>query len=550
MYNLQSTVDEIDEEELYTPKKHIYAPSNVVQLRNRINYFPQCLLPHCEQKGTEHAHILPHQQTILDCSTKYLYCQGGVGSAKSLAFAIKCVYLSLTIPKNRGVVSRLHYDDLFDSSWREINECIDRLIDKELISSVERTKKVQGEYTQITLPNGSEIKAVQAKNWQRALGANHGWFWIDDAMEVEREFFVGTNTSAGLLSRLRLPHIHFAPSTYDEQTRRHGALHGMVSSNPPPYGSWLHELFGSQPGIHSLGDDQVTWMEVSTDANPFVGSDYAKGLVAVQRKMGGTQQTINRVIHGKSIPAYTGIPVFPQFNHSTHVAPLKFRNDLPLIRSWDFGSLHPAVVFSNLYKCKHNTNHYFTLSEVCGVHNTTIYNFYDKHVLPHTKALYSNASLIRDCGDRSGYRRSSSNKDGRSDMKILMVEYNLPFRWKYINLEPSLQFMRGLLQPKEPCRCGLPHILISNKCKVLIGALEGGYHFSKPRNGVQSDKPIEDRLFADIACAWRYGAENYVKWGMSYDDQRQVQSTPQHFNQRQTFETTMQRWLNSTDLPA
>jgi hypothetical protein len=550
MYNLTSTIDEIDEEELYKPQQHSTAISHSTQLHSHINYFPQCLLPKCDQKGTDHAHILPHQQTILDCTTKYLYCQGGVGSAKSLAFAIKCIYLSLTIPKNRGVVSRLHYDDLFDSSWREINECIDRLIDKELLSSVERTKKVQGEYTQITLPNGSEIKAVQAKNWQRALGANHGWFWIDDAMEVEREFFVGTNTSAGLLSRLRLPHIHFDQATYAEQTRQHGSLHGMVSSNPPPYGSWLHELFGDTPGIHTLGDDQVTWMEVSTDANPFVGTDYAKGLTAVQRKMGGTQQTINRILHGKSIPAYTGVAVFPQFSHSQHVAPLKFRNDLPLIRSWDFGSIHPAVVFSNLHKCTYGTNHYFTLSEVCEVHNTTIYNFYDKYVLPHTNALYRNATLIRDCGDRSGYRHSSSNKDGRSDMKILMDEYHLPFRWKYINLEPSLQYMRSLLQPKEPCRCGLPHILISNKCKNLIGALEGGYHFAKPRNSVQSDKPIEDRRFADVACAWRYGAENYVKWGMSYEEKQQLHQTPQRFHHQQTLETTMHRWLNAADLPA
>ncbi len=550
MYNFSTTIDEIDEEELYRPKQRSITPSYATQLRSHINYFPQCLLPNCGEKGTPHSHILPHQQTILDCTTKYLYCQGGVGSAKSLAFAIKCVYLSLTIPKNRGVVSRLHYDDLFDSSWREINECIDRLIEKELLSSVKRTKKVQGEYTQITLPNGSELKAVQAKNWQRALGANHGWFWIDDAMEVEREFFVGTNTSAGLLSRLRLPHIHFNPLAYAEHTRQHGALHGMVSSNPPPYGSWLHELFGDKPGIHKLGDDEVTWMEVSTDANPFVGSDYAKGLVAVQRKMGGTQQTINRVIHGKSIPAYTGIPVFPQFDHRIHVAPLKFRSDLPLIRAWDFGHTHPAVIFANLYKCKYNVNHYFTLSEVADAYNVTIYRFYDKYVLPHTNALYRNAVMIRDCGDRAGYRTSSSNKDGRSDMKILIDEYHLPFSWRQMHLTPSLQFMRGLLQPKEPCRCNLPLVLISEKCKVLIGALEGGYHFPKPRNGPVSDKPTEDRTFADVACAWRYGAENYVKWGMSYEERQALQRLPQRFQQQQTLEKEMHHWLNRADLPA
>jgi hypothetical protein len=546
MYNLTSTIDELNDDLLdEIEEKPVRGKQQFTIPTNYIDYFPECLLPSCEQKGTSHSHILPHQQTILDCTSKYLYCQGGVGSAKSLAFAIKCIYLSCTIPKNRGVISRLHYDDLFDSSWREINECLQRLVERELIPEPKYTKKVQGEYTQITLWNGSEIKAVQAKNWQRALGANHGWFWVDDAMEVEREFFVGTTTSAGLLSRLRLPHIHFNSDSYSELTRQHGSLHGMVSSNPPPYGSWLHELFGDKPGIHSLGDDEVTWMEVSTEDNPFVGADYGKGLVAIQKRMGGTQQTIDRVIYGKSIPAYTGIPVFPQFDARIHVYPLKFRADLPLIRSWDFGFHHPAVVFSNLFKCKYNVNHFFTLSEIGDARSVTVYTLYDKYVLPHTKALYPNASLIKDCGDRAGHRASSSNKDSRSDMKILMAEYKLPFKWCQPHLTPSLQFMRGLLRPKQPCKCGLPLIMISDKCKMLIAALEGGYHFPKPRNGVVAVKPTEDLRFADIACAWRYGAENYVKWGISYEESKGVQRQP-----LQRIDTNVISWLSRGELPA
>src|SRR5262245_3385302 len=117
-----------------------------------IDLFPDCFLPDCPEhdKGI-HQHILPHQQKILDCTTKYQYCQGGVGSAKSLAFAVKCVWLALTIPKNEGVVSRLNYDDLFNSSWKEIKQCLERLVSKGLIPKPKYTKKVQGDYTEITL---------------------------------------------------------------------------------------------------------------------------------------------------------------------------------------------------------------------------------------------------------------------------------------------------------------------------------------------------------------------------------------------------------------
>jgi hypothetical protein len=276
----------------------------------------------------------------------------------------------------------------------------------------------------------------------------------------------------------------------------------------------LHTLFGDKPGVHKIGEDTVTWMRVATADNPFVGADYAKGLIAVQQQMGHADNVVRRVIFGESLPAYKGKSVFPQFDHATHVAPLIFRPDLPLIRAWDFGFNHPAVVFSNLYKCKYNTNHYFTLSEIADAFNVTVYRLYDKYVKPHTEALYSNASLIRDAGDRAGFRSNASNRDGRSDMRILIEEYHIPFVYRYTSLEPSLQYMRALLQPRKPCPCGLPMVLISDKCKTLIGALEGGYHLPASRSGVKAEKPIEDRLFADVACAWRYGAENFVKWGI------------------------------------
>lgn len=485
-----------------------------------LDLFPECVLPSCAAGAGRHSHILPHQQTLLDSTAKYLYCQGGVGSAKSIAFAVKSVWLSLTIAGNRGVVSRFHYDDLFDSSWRDIKAILARLVARGLIPAPSYTKKIAGDYTQIVLHNGSELKALQGKNWHRGLGASHGWFWIDDGMEAVEEFFIGNETSAGLLSRLRLAEVHYHAGSYDPVTRPHGALHGMVSTNPPPHGHFLHRLFGDKPGVHQVGDDHVEWLQVSTTDNPFMGVDYAKGLIAIQHKMGHTGNTARRVIFGESIPAYGGVPVFPQFSHQQHVAPLRFRSDLPLIRGFDFGFLHPAVVYGNLYKCKHGTNHFFTLSETADCFSATVYTLYDQYVKPHTEALYHAAPMIFNAGDRAGYRASSSNKDRRGDMKILIEEYHLPFKWRHLELHSSLQYVRALLQPRHACKCGLPLVLISDKCPVLIGALEGGYRFPKSRltGRVASEKPYEDRYFADMVCAWRYALENFVKWGIPHED--------------------------------
>ncbi len=509
-----------------------------------LDFFPNCCIPSCQQfiDGITHQHIFPKQQQILDSITKYLYCQGGVGSGKTIAFAAKAVKMSLTIPENRGVVSRLNYDELFDSCWRDIKSCIRRLVDRDIIPAPEYSKKVQGDYTQINFHNGSEIKAIQGKNWNRGLGSSHGWFWVEDAMESQEEFFTGNETSAGLLSRLRLLPVWYDQKTYKVGVREHGSLHGMVSTNPPPIGHYLHKLFGNKPGLHKLGDDTVEWIQTITPDNLSAGANYAKGLIAVQAKMGHNKNTVSRIIYGESTPAYGGIPVFPTFQHERHVADIVYKPTLPLVRGWDFGFHHPAVVFSNLYKCNKGTNHYFTLSEIADCFSADVWELY-KLVKDHTDTLYKNCCLILDGGDRSGYRHSSSNKDKRSDMRVLMADYKIPFRWRYLDIQSSLQYMRGLL--KDKCACGLEQILISNQCPVLIGALEGGYKFVKHRNSPVQDKPTEDKYFADIACAWRYGAENFVRWGVPFSDRSTL---PKQTTQWSPFKTqTPWGWMEMSD---
>lgn len=511
------------------------------------------MLPDCPQFGKQHSHILPVQETILASFAMYHYMQGGVGGGKSVGFAVKCCWLSLTIPKNRGVIARHNLDDLYDSSWRKVNDCLSQLAERNIIPNPTYERKVQGEYTMITLHNGSELRAIHGKNWRRGLGSDHGWFWVDDALECLEEFFIGTNVSAGLLSRLRLPHIRFDQSVYNKTNRSHGYLHGMVSSNPPPYNHWLHKLFGDKPGMYTIGDDTVQWTKGDTSDNPFTGASYAKSLIGIQQKLHKDPNNIRRIIHGDSTPAYKGIPVFPQFDHAIHVAPLKYRPELPLIVSYDFGFHHPAVVVSHIYKCEYRTNHYLTLSEVAECYASTIYDFYDHHVKPHIDALYKESKLILNCGDRSGYRSAPNRKDGRSDMKILMYEYSLPFKWGTFDLANSLQYMRGLLSPKQPCKCGMATVLVSNKCPYLIGALEGGYHYPESRTKLTADKPSEDKNFADVACAWRYGAENYVKFDIPWEAQKILRQHEQQAERQRIIAvkaSTSHGWMDDTLIPA
>jgi len=231
--------------------------------------------------------------------------------------------------------------------------------------------------------------------------------------------------------------------------------------------------------------------------------------MAVQDKMGRSKNVARRVIFGESIPAYGGVRVFPQFEHSRHVSSVTYDSKLPLVRSWDFGFHHPAVIFSNLYKCIVGNNHYRSLSEVTDQFACDVWELWDV-VKKHTLHLYPDAMLVLDAGDRAGYRRNDANKDKRGPIRILQDEYHLSFKFRFLDLENSLEYCRSLL--KKVCDCGEEMIQIDPKCEVLIGALEGGYKYPKSRDGKTGNKPIEDRYFADTACAWRYGVENFVKW--------------------------------------
>jgi hypothetical protein len=528
---------------------------------NILDLYPDCVLPDCPDKATVHQHIFDKQLQIQNSTAKYLYCQGGVGSSKSVAFAAKSVWQCITIPENVGVVSRKDYKLLYKSSWLDFKKTIKRLVDRGKLCaytngdmSLEEQRlwynkkmfsdKKQGDYTTCTFPNSSVAYAMQGKNWSEGLGASYGWFWIDDAMESFEEMFIGDDTSAGLLSRLRLPYVHYREGVYDADNRQHGALHGMVSTNPPPVGHYLHKLFGTKPGLYKIGEDTVEWIMTATYENPTMGADYAKGLMAIQAKMGRSSNTARRVIFGESVPAYGGVKVFPEFKHEKHITEVVYDSRIPIVRGWDFGFHHPAVVFSHLYKCNYGTNHYVSLSEVSDQFSLNIWDFY-KAVKEHTDTLYSDCCLILDGGDRAGYRKSDSNRDRRGPIRILQDEYKLSFSFRFLDLEPSLEYMRSLLDPKKPCRCGQEIIQISNRCQVLIGALEGGYKYTKGRDGKVSDRPVEDRYFADVACGWRYGAENFVKWGIPWD--YQGYTTQQPANNQRTKRHEPWAWMDLTD---
>lgn len=131
----------------------------------------------------------PKQQEFLACTKRYQLFSGGFGSGKTSIACLKGVVLSRIFPNNLGVVLRRTYPDLRDTTRKVFLELVPR-------DSVRGWKESEN---CLTLKNGSQILFRHFDNTEIKVGANIGWFFIDQAEEAEEQIF------KGLMGRLRRP---------------------------------------------------------------------------------------------------------------------------------------------------------------------------------------------------------------------------------------------------------------------------------------------------------------------------------------------------------
>ena len=142
----------------------------------------------------------PKQRMFHDSRAKFRTYSGGVGSGKTLAGIYEALKQSLTFPNNLGLVGRLTYPELDDTTWKELLNfpCIVddqevRFIDSPLVINYNKQKH------EITLYNRSIIlgRALDDSFDKLAKGLNLGWLYVDELTEVPEEIWDG-------ITRLRL----------------------------------------------------------------------------------------------------------------------------------------------------------------------------------------------------------------------------------------------------------------------------------------------------------------------------------------------------------
>jgi hypothetical protein len=164
--------------------------------------------------------LLNHQETFVTAPQQYVGLFGGVGNGKTWAMCLKGLQLSTKFPDNLGLIGRLTYPELRDSTKEVFMQVLRK-------TYPERAFKENRAENSVQLWNKSTIIFRHLDNQASLLGPNLGWFGIDQAEEADQEAF------ETLQSRLRRERI--------------SELKGMVVGNPRGH-DWVYEKFGMKDG--------------------------------------------------------------------------------------------------------------------------------------------------------------------------------------------------------------------------------------------------------------------------------------------------------------
>lgn len=149
---------------------------------------------------------------------------GGIGNGKTFVACLKVLELLTKYPKNLGLIGRLTFPELRDSTKEVFMTVLTKLYPPKAYTENKAEMS-------ITLWNGSTCLFRHLDNQASLLGPNLGVFYIDQAEEVDQESF----------------------DTLQGRLRREGIkeLKGYVTGNPRGH-DWVYEKFGMQYGWNDL----------------------------------------------------------------------------------------------------------------------------------------------------------------------------------------------------------------------------------------------------------------------------------------------------------
>ena len=412
---------------------------------------------------------LPKQIEFHQSIAKYRLYIGAWRAGKTLAGCQEGYKHSYLYPKNCGIIFRKDFTDLRDTTMKTMLEVIPSEDIKDFNKSEHR----------ILLQNGSEIYFRHLKDGLKLGSLNLGWFFVDEASEIQEEIF------EALKGRLSL---------------KNSACKGWLCSNPPNTDHWLYKTFYNNKDI----DYQV--FHASTYENE---KNLPETYIPDLEKM--PESWKKKYLMGEWGFTPEGTPFYQGFKESIHTKDLSDYKPQRIYRIWDYGFHHPACLLLAI----DDKGRVLTLKETMGS-DVTIQQF-GEYIKQRCREWYPSTTEWIDYGDPAGMQKT--DKSEKTSVEILasigifVSSKQSTFRERKEIIERKLA---TLIE-------GIPSLIIDISCKILIDGLLGGYHYPARKhnqgyNPAVYEVPTKDGFYEHICNCLEYFMVNTFTGAESKED--------------------------------
>lgn len=427
---------------------------------------------------------------------------GPVGSGKSTVALFDLIARSVGQAPHNNVRRTKHI--ILRNTMAQLKSTVKPLIDHWLIAET-RNKVGNWRLTdnifemKFKLPDGTIVHsdflmmaADTPDDVRRLLSLEASDAWVEEGREVDPEVFQGLQ---GRVSRF--PNRASGGVTYPGL---------IVSTNPPPMGTWWQEMFHDPPENWEVFTQPPALLEDGSVNPEAENLEHLDPLYYANLTQGKTQDWIDVYLKNHFGSGGFGEPVFKTtFRSSFHVAkePLKpiFESLQPLVIGMDNGLMPAAVIGQQDLRGRVNV-----LNECYVPEGVTmgVETFLDRMLVPLLRAQYPvRPEFVHFILDPACWQRSQAN-----ELTIAQVVASKGFtitRAPTNDPERRIGAVEGLLTRSVD---GGPGLLVSPVCKWLIQALDWGYRNRKQANGVTLAVP-EKNAFSHIADGFQYFALHY-----------------------------------------
>lgn len=195
------------------------------------------------------------------------------------------------------------------------------------------------------------------------------------------------------------------------------------------------------------------------------------------------------VLHGKRF--------YNEFDYEFHSKELKYNPNLEMLRGWDFGYHHPAVIWAQIDL----TDRLLIFREEQGQDEALI-NF-AKRITSISKKEFPGCKF-KDFADPAG--KLTSDKSERTSVEILNSLGIRP-HMKKTTRDLGFNIVRNLLLKTHTNSDGkvVPKFLVDKRCTILIEGFMGGYHYPEEKDGkAEKDEPDGGGFYEHSQDALRY----------------------------------------------